>query len=562
VPTDAAELHQDGALDCERVAPDAKDEEQRKIAAFESRIDDLHLNLNLLRYPKNLALFSLVTNGLERLYLRDVQQVPGRDRMLQTILSRSFGLFIRKVGNCPFKGHAAIKNLRADAHVRDAAAQANEYARFWFGATGYFPEWHQGECDALLTGPNSIRFGLLATKRQRAISAYQKSLLPPALTVPAQSVYAPTPEWVHAEYARALIPGTTRDGRLLYRIQKSVYEFYRDWYANKMQEAVEHPTDTDLGAYDIGDAINFWSALASFASVHDFLCYIAGQRTRLPTNSILPIRKREIWADELAGLSGLTSLKCEAILQHIICRPSSVIDLHVTPFLALDDKTAWLALAAPLAITGRFDQNLLRICSAEDPVRFNRITPDKEKRLRDDLTADTTPLRIRCLGPFSLPSPLPDVDLVLEDIEDDSIVISELKWVRQPIGWKSRRRANEELERGVKQLRAVREFLDATPGHLMNRQGGISKPISEFRNVYYSVITRGHLIDVEPTTDESMVPLDAVRHALKEERHFCAAMQWLLTDSWLPQEGIHFRIQTSHLAHQGYSIEAPVFSPA
>jgi hypothetical protein len=170
-------------------------------------------------------------------------------------------------------------------------------------------------------------------------------------------------------------------------------------------------------------------------------------------------------------------------------------------------------------------------------------------------------LRIRCLGPFSLPSPLPDVDLVLEDLEDDSIVISELKWGRQPIGWKSRRRANEELERSIKQLRAVREFLYATPGHLMSREGGTSKPISEFRNVYYAVITRGHLIHIEPKGDESMIPLDAVRRALKEERHLRAAMQWLLTDSWLPQEGIHFRIQTSHLAHQGYSIEAPVFSP-
>jgi len=121
------------------------------------------------------------------------------------------------------------------------------------------------------------------------------------------------------------------------------------------------PPTPIFGAYDIGDAINFWSALASFASVHDFLCYTAGQRTRLPTNSILPIRKRGIWADELARLSGLTSQKCDAILQHIICRPNSVIDLHVTPFLPMDDKSAWLALAAPLAISGRFDQNLLRI---------------------------------------------------------------------------------------------------------------------------------------------------------------------------------------------------------
>ena len=113
--------------------------EQREIEAFESRIDNLHSNLALLRYPKNLALWSLVTNGLERLYQAQIPQVPERDRTLQTVLSRSFGVFLRKVSDYPFKGHTAIKNLRLDPSIREAAIQANHYARFWFAATGYFP---------------------------------------------------------------------------------------------------------------------------------------------------------------------------------------------------------------------------------------------------------------------------------------------------------------------------------------------------------------------------------------------------------------------------------------
>lgn len=536
-------------------------EEEREIAEFESRIDDLHANLTLLRYPKNLAFWSLVTNGLERLYQPQNQQVPDRDRTLQSVLSRSFGVFLRKVADFPFRGHVAIKNLRLDANIRASAAEANTYARFWFAATGYFPEWHQNEVSALITGPNSIRFALLASERERQISAYQKSFRPPSMRVVPQSVYAPAPQWIQDEYSRALDPGTTRDGRLLYRIPQAVYEYYRDWYRQKMIEAVEHPTETDLGAYDIGDAICFWAALASFASVHDFLCYAAGLRRSLPSNSIQPIRKRTDWTSELARLSGLAETKCDAILQHIICRPRSVIDFHMTPFLALDDRAAWLALAAPLAISGRFDQNLLRICSADDPIRFNRITPKKEKRLREELAAEATPLRIRCLGPFSLPSPLPDVDVVLEDLDDDTLVISELKWVRQPIGWKSRHRANKELRHGLEQLRQIREFLAVHPDYLMSRRDGISKPISQFRNVYYGLITRGHLIDVEPTVDESMVPLDAVKYGLKSERHLSSAMRWLLAGSWLPKEGTDFGVRNSQFAFQGYLIEAPVFAP-
>jgi hypothetical protein len=542
--------------------PTSEEIERREIQQFESRIDDLHLNLELLRYPKNLALWSIVTNGLERLYQAQTPQVPERDRTLQSVISRSIGVYLRKTSDYPFKGHTAIKNLRLDPHVREAAVEANEYARFWFAATGYFPEWHQREVSASVIGPKSIRFSLTATKRQRALSAYQKSFRPSPMRIPAQTVYAPIPEWINAEYLRALSPGTTHDRRLVYRIPQSVYEYYRDWYAQKMREAVEHPVETDLGAYDIGDAISFWSSLAAFSSVHDYLCYVAGLRTQLPLNSILQIRRRTDWAEELARLSGLADTKCDAILERIICRSRSVIDLHVTPFLALDEKTAWLALATPLAISGRFDQNLLRICSAEDPDRFNRITPKKEQKLRDEIFSETAPLQIRCLGPFSLPSPLPDVDLVLEDPHDDTLVVSELKWVRPPIGWKSRHRANNELQHGAEQLRQIREFLLAHPDYLAARRGGISKPISQFKNLYHAVLTRGHLIHVEPKSSESMIPLDAFKHALKSEGHLAAAMEWLLSDSWLPKEGVDFKIQNSHFRHQGYLIEAPVFIPS
>jgi len=208
------------------VIPNITDEEKRAIESFELRIDDLHVGLELLKYPRNLALFSFVSNGLERLYLRQVQQVPERDRTLQSVLSRSFGVFIRKVANYPSEGHVAIKNLRVDAHLRVAAAQANEYARFWFGATGYFPEWHQGECDAVLTGPNSIRFSRLATKRQRDISAYQKSFRPPAMQVASTSgicagsgldrglIFACTDPWHNQGWA-AFVPNQTERLRVL-----------------------------------------------------------------------------------------------------------------------------------------------------------------------------------------------------------------------------------------------------------------------------------------------------------------------------------------------------------
>ena len=151
---------------------------------------------------------------------------------------------------------------------------------------------------------------------------------------------------------------------------------------------------------------------------------------------------------------------------------------------------------------------------------------------------------------------------MLEDPHDDTLVVSELKWVRPPIGWKSRHRANNELQHGAEQLRQIREFLLAHPDYLAARRGGISKPISQFKNLYHAVLTRGHLIHVEPKSSESMIPLDAFKHALKSEGHLAAAMEWLLSDSWLPKEGVDFKIQNSHFRHQGYLIEAPVFIPS
>jgi hypothetical protein len=533
----------------------------REIEAFEARIDRLHLNLDLLRYPKNLAFWGFVSNGLLPVYQNQVEQVPERDRTLQSVTSRSFGVFLKKVADCPFKGHVAIKNLRMTPHIRVAASQANEYARFWFAATGYFPEWHRKECTALLTAPNSIRFSLLANDRERQVSAYQKSFRPSKLRIPRDSVYAPIPDWVNEEYARVLKTGITKDDRFLYQIAASVYAYYQEWYHGKMKDAVEHPETTDLGSYDIGDAIRFWSSLASIAAVHDFLCYTVGQRSHVPVNSILMIKKRSEWSEQLARLSGLKEAKCDAILQQITCVPHRVIDLHVSPFMALDEKITWLALATPLAISGRFDQNLLRICSADDPARFNRITPKKEQRLREELSAEAASLQIQCLGPIALPGPLPDIDLIMEDLSDDTLVISEMKWVRQPIGWKSRQRANDELQKGLRQIKDIRLFLNEHPSHLVRANLGIEKPISQYKNVYYALICRGHLISKEAKGPDSTIPFDALKFALKSGQKLGTAMAWLLDDGWLPREGTDFKIQNAHFAHQGYVIQAPVFTP-
>ena len=58
-----------------------------------------------------------------------------------------------------------------------------------------------------------------------------------------------------------------------------------------------------------------------------------------------------------------------------------------------------------------------------------------------------------------------------------------------------------------------------------------------------------------------MTPFDALKFTLKSERRLKAAMDWLLADSWLPQEGVDFRIQNAQFTHQGYVIEAPLFTP-
>jgi hypothetical protein len=121
-------------------------------------------------------------------------------------------------------------------------------------------------------------------------------------------------------------------------------------------------------------------------------------------------------------------------------------------------------------------------------------------------------LRYGADGPFGLPDPLPDIDLLAVDESSSTVLVAELKWIRKPI------RPAEEVDldldvdvlKGVDQLAAIRGFLTSAPQHLIG-QRLLPRPLNEYRDVRYCLVARDHWRSVEPNDGFVIVEFDPYR---------------------------------------------------
>src|SRR5215470_16674822 len=67
---------------------------------------------------------------------------------------------------------------------------------------------------------------------------------------------------------------------------------------------------------------------------------------------------------------------------------------------------------------------------------------------------------------IKLLKPLLDVDLLLAVEESKTVLISEMKWLRKPFGWKEQIEREADFRKGLEQLSKIRNFLEANPKYL------------------------------------------------------------------------------------------------
>jgi hypothetical protein len=309
-----------------------------------------------------------------------------------------------------------------------------------------------------------------------------------------------------------------------------------------------------LGPYRLDEFNAFYAAFIAVAAANDFLCYQWGRISgTYPLESSVVVRSIPEWRLLLSRSSGVPEDKCATMLTDLTFSAERSIDLHVHPLVPLDDRR--LALAPPMPLSSRHDENILRVCSQRSPDVYSITSLEKQTEMLNDLCRVGG--RFRAEGPVKLPEPIPDIDLLAADEESSTLLIAELKWVRKTLRPAEIGRSSAEVLKGVAQLADIRQFLEASPEHLRTL-GKLPRRVDAYERVYYMVAARDHWCWTE-SRGAAMVTFEALAETLRSEGSLRDNLEALLRYEWLPLEGRDFYVQYDAASVNDVSIESPVF---
>jgi hypothetical protein len=236
-------------------------------------------------------------------------------------------------------------------------------------------------------------------------------------------------------------------------------------YQARVSSIARRSDSLSLGSYTLGEFNTFYAALLAVGAAHEHLCWLWGRRqSEFPLKSATLVWTRPRWTSVLSSLSSIGEAKCSVMLSDLCFTPEHSVDLHVHPFVPLDKARFQIALAAPFPLHSLPDENILLVCSLLRPDVFDAASLEKEDEL---ITAFMRELsRYSPAGPISLPAPTPDIDFVVVDEADGTIAICELKWMRKPIRSGKIPYSDEDVTKGMRQLRKIRDYLQRFPKHL------------------------------------------------------------------------------------------------
>jgi hypothetical protein len=450
--------------------------------------------------------------------------------------------------------------LRWSPVLNEVAKQAILAAHNRATCVSCFPMWHKNQLGVEILSSTHLRFSASTSQIDRRIRAQQQGArIPNWPSTPDNPVDKSFVENSTVNHLLSkLWTKVTLEGALAmsYPDDNELLSVLRDIYDIRLQNAFRHDPNLDLGGYDLGEFRKFFAALLSLCTIHEYLCdQWSKARNQYPFESAVLVKSVTRWIGLIAHLSGVGEEQVRVMIHDLSFGTIRPLDIYIHPFMpSLDGRT--LYLIPHFILNSRPEENILRVCSYARPRFYSVISKAKESQMRETIRQQAPP-RFVIVGPVTLPDPkLPDIDLLIEDTQSESVLIGELKWLRKTSRVQERLDRESELNNGFQQLHEIRTFLEQYPDHLQktNRLTSGYKP-----NFSYAVIARDHL-NYKPQQDNFLIAeFDALIWALQNADNLEEALHKLQSFEWLPVEGREFKVQFRSSKVAGITIDAETF---
>jgi hypothetical protein len=539
---------------------DAPKEVVEAIQRIEDRADECYRSLGLLAYPADLVIWALLVDGIrmvEREIMHRGDNTPDLSATRQNV-SRFVPVAIKWAinhGRLPAAPTERRWTRELAAKTEEALGVAHEYSTF----ESCFPMWHRNRNVAELVAPTLVRFTAPGTARNRQVSAYQKGARPKEGSFKAVRAEKVNPTRI----VKALFDTALQTARMTSTVSFEYGDSFTLWrelipeYQARVDAITRRADALSLGSYTLGDFNHFYAGFLAVCAAHEFLCYAWGRNYGVyPFGSAVMVRSLEAWTSILSELSGIAADTCQNIISDLTFDRDRSLDLHVHPFVPLDWATASLAVAPQFPLHSRPDENILRACSIARPDVFDAASSQKEAEMLADL-------RKRCSlhsigGPVPLPSPIPDLDLLIADEKSSTVLIAELKWIRKTLRPVEMTARDNDVLKGIGQLERIRRFLTDNPDYLLAR-GKVPRLLADYERIPYLLVARDHWLWVAPTDSLAIVEFEAFATSVGRSPDLQSAIGDLLTYDWLPVDRRDFRVQYDRATANCVSIESEVF---
>jgi hypothetical protein len=536
------------------------------IQDIENQADECHKNLDIFQLPENLANWAVLTRAIEWIE-REIKHRDYGSRAHVAILanlsiaSSQVMAWIRQHGNKTFVPRTALRwNSRTLGPITDQALTiAMNYGAF----TSNFPLWHKNLLQAELTSPSSVRFMGVANGNESRVRAYQQGLRPPASRpAPGSSLRfeGASEEEVKQKILHLVNNGSSVDGPLSFSYGKP-WRLWGTLYETQlkaMNALFRRDESLDLGGYAIGEFKRFYAGLLAICSVHENASDLRGQRQgAYPLDSVVLVRGKKQWISLLNKITSLEQDKIDRMIQDLTFGVTGVQDLYVHPFIPLTKASEELGVVPHFPLNSRADENVINVCSRLRPEIHDAVSNAKENEMRDELRSNARP-GFSLRGPRLLPSPLPDIDLIVEEASSSCVLIVELKWLRKTMRATEHSGRQEEFLGGLKQLDRIKGFLQENPRFLLER-GDISQDLREVQNLHYLLVARDYFVWVDPVKAYPVFDYEPFSAAMSKSEPLSQQVRGLLRFEWLPLEGRDFSISYERRTLGSVAVESQIF---
>jgi len=528
------------------------------IQAIEDRADKCFESLRLITIPKDVAIWAVLTAAAGRIEAEITEHGDDTGRFSALLLNFSYLStvainWMRKYGR---RGSTLPRvrrwNVELASSAEEALALAHSYGVFLFN----FPMWHADRYAAELLSSTQVRFTIMDSTKGRQVNAYQKGFRPKVGKHKGVRNKKPDVSKELNDLFSAALESCRPKGRGMFLCPAPIELWcaLKPEYSARMDALFRRDDSISLGSYSLGEFKAVYTALLAISAAHEHLCFRWGQlHQEYPINSAVLVKPPYRWAQSLSDISGIPHQTCNSILKDLTLGATRSLDLHVHPFVPFDEESKTLALLPQFPLHSRPDENILRVCSYLRPDAFNMAADTKEPEMRADL--ESIPSQFSIKGPGTLPKPIPNVDLIVEDVNSSTVVIGEMKWIRKPLRALERIERDADVLKGINQLKDIKSYLRSHPNHL-SLQGILTHPLDWYRHVYFLLIARDHFVWVEPEEEVAILGFDVFSAMLGESTDLNVGTAELLRYNWLPVEGRDFVIRYERAVANGVSLES------